>query len=314
MPSKYLPWIVGLGFTIVALLAVLIVVVATDNDTPAAAPTTTAASTTAAPATTAPATSAAPTSAAPPTTAPATTVTTAAPSTTATTAAPATTATTAAPATTASTAAPAPRCADAGAIPTGATDISSQQGDYDGDGGLDDFSAYRDGGSWYVYARLSNGDYRLKTELDAAWSAANWDGTLPSPVIVQGPRTLGDSRQVVSVQIYGGLGSLYALFAVESCQIVPFTLPGGGLPDLYQAMGPTHTDFPVCMEPDAIVQQAGLTCGGAVADCPNLDATVTPYTLTRDPARISPDGGGAWTLTVSQAQYQSLVANSCLGP
>ena len=85
-----------------------------------------------------------------------------------------------------------------GPIPGGATNVSGQSGDFDGDGMLDDFISYQLGGAWFLWAHLSDGDYRLVTPIDIPWSFAHWTGTVPDPVIVEGSRYLGDPREVVS--------------------------------------------------------------------------------------------------------------------
>lgn len=303
MPQNYLRWIIGIGAAIVVLLGALVVLVATDDGTPEAAVTS------AAPTTEAPTVTEAPIV----TEAPATSEVTTAP--TVTEAPPPTVATTTTSTTTTTTTLPAgPGCADVGPIPGGATDVTLSAGDFDGDGIPDDFASYELGGTWYLWAELSNGNYRLVTPVDMPWSFAHWDGTPPDPVTVLTPHTLGDPRQVVSVEIYRGLGLLYALFAVEDCQIVALTDDAGTIPGLYRAMGPAHTDFPVCQEPNAVVQQAVLSCSsGEVSTCASLDASITPYTVSRDPARINPDGGGTFITTFNQTQYQSLVDDACDG-
>ncbi|MCB2222758.1 MAG: hypothetical protein KQH83_01185 [Actinobacteria bacterium] len=300
MDRIYLRWLIGIGTAIVVLLVALVVVVATGDGTDEAAGTTETTATTLLPTTV--------------TTAPGTTVTTAPPTTVTT--APPTTVTTAPPTTTTTLPPPpTPSCTDAGPIPGGATDVSTMAGDYDGDGSADEFSAYRLAGSWFLWAHLSDGDYRLVSPLDAAWSGTYWDGTTPTNVAVLDASLLGDPREVATVRLYAGLGQLYGLFAVESCGIVPMTDAAGAIPGLYSAMGPSHSEFPACMEPDSIVQQIELSCPGGsdMASCAAIDAVVTPYVATRDPAHLYLDGGGSWTVTIDQAQYQVFLGFSCLG-
>jgi len=295
MPRKYAMWIIGIGTTIVVLLVALIVVVATDDGTPEAAVT----STTSAEAATT-------TTAAITTTAAATTTTGAI---TTTAAATTTTATTTTVAATTTTPPPGPVCVDVGPMPAGAAQISSRAGDYDGDGLPDDFFAYRLGGDWFMWSHLSDGDYRLVTEINLPWSFAHWTGSPIGPLTVQGSRTLGDPRQAVVVGIYQGLGRSYAIFGIEDCEIVPFTQDDGIIPDLWQIGSPAHTDFPVCDVPDPSVRQVVLSCFD-MSICPDFDTTVDAYAVSRDPARLILVD--SYTETTPRPVYLQMLDDSCL--
>lgn len=296
MPRRYVLWLIGLGAAIVVLLIALVVVMATGDDPDGTAADTS--TTTEAPATTGPTV--------PPTTAPATT--TEPPATT--TSLPPTTTTTSPPTTTTTTEPP-PSCIDAGPIPGGAVDLSEYDADYDGDGSPDTFAAYRLGTAWFLWADLSDGDYRLVTEIGLPWSFEHWDGTTPDSLRVLAAHALGDPRQVATVRIYQGLGAYYGLFAVEDCEIVALTDPDGTIPELWQAMGPGHTEFPVCDEA-GWVRQTSFSCGADPSTCPTLDRTYTEYSVSRDPARVG--NAGDETDTVDQAAYQAAVLRSCLSP
>ncbi len=294
MPRKYALGIIGIGSAIVVLLVALIVIVLNDEGTPVAAtttvPATPEAATTAAPAITT--TAAPPTTAAPTTTAAGTTTTEAA-------------ATTAAPTTTAE---PPPVCIDVGPVPATATDISSHEAMLDGDGLPDGMTAYKLGSTWYLYARIADPSYGLVLPLDAAWAAEYWDGRPVGPVVIQGPRTLGDPRRVVVAQVGAGLAWTYALFGVEGCEIVTFAQPDGMLPDLWVLGSPFHTDVPICDEPDASVRQIIFSCEG-IATCPVFDAHVMAYGVERDPARLVLLSDTNETFT--RAEYEALVTQSC---
>jgi len=290
-------WIIGIGTAIVVLLIALIVIIVTDDGNGEVSAATTDGGTVTSE------------------TVPATSPTTEAPGTTGTTAPPPTEAPApTVPTTTTTTTAPVPAgpsCVDVGPMPGGATNVSAHTADIDGDGMPDDFAAYTLGGDWFLWANLSDGNYRLVTPINMTWSFYHWNGTTPGPLVVQGPRTLGDPRQVVSVRIYQGLGSSYALFVVEDCEIVAITKPDGTIPELWQAMGPAHTDFPVCDVPTASVRQVVLSCFD-LSICPDLDATIQSYAITRDPAlaTITFDG----TALVPRPDYLSMLGLSCIGP
>jgi len=140
-------------------------------------------------------------------------------------------------------------------MPATATDVNGGTADLDGDGQLDVLAAYKLGGTWYLMAEITDPFYRLVLPLDAAWAADFWDSRPVGPVIIYGPRTLGDPRQVMVTQIGGGLAAVYALFGVEGCEIVTFAQPDGSLPDLWILGSPAHSDMPICDEPDASVRQ-----------------------------------------------------------
>jgi hypothetical protein len=204
-------------------------------------------------------------------------------------------------------------CPGTGVEPApGATDISFQTAMLDGDALPDVFSAYQTGGTWHLHAILGTG-YGADLALDAAWLAAHYPSGL-NMVQVTASKTLGDPRQVVAVRLYAGLGQAYGLFALESCQIVPLTLASGMLPDLWQATGAAHSDFPVC-GPGATVLQVvfGLTAGcSELNSCPNPEVTITEYQVTRNPARTTlvSDTNRAST----HAEWVDLNARSCLNP
>jgi len=224
--------------------------------------------------------------------------------------------TTAAPATTAAPTTTVPPFAcpgmGVGGIPAGATDISSVSAYLDGDSLLDEFTGYQNGGIWYLHVRLGPG-YTANLALDAAWDAAHW-GLGANYVNVAAAKTLGDPRQVVVVQVYGGLVAAYGLFAVENCQIVTLADAGGAMPDLYVLGSPAHSDFPVCGPGNTVVQ----AIFGANPPCSDIWTCTTPdlsgeeYRVLRDPGRIQHVGSISRAST--DAEMANMQANSCPNP
>ena len=104
--------------------------------------------------------------------------------------------------------------------------------------------------------------------------------------------------------------------AVRTClpwriaSYVPFVDGAGQIPDLWQAMGPAHTDFPVCDEPDPFVRQVVLSCND-MSICPESDAPITRYELTRDPATVAIIDD--FDTMITRPDYQTMLTFSCLG-
>ena len=173
-----------------------------------------------------------------------------------------------------------------GGIPGSATEITTISGDFDGDGMLDDFTAYLDGGIYYLHVRLGPG-YNANLALDAAWDAAHF-GLGANWVRMNAAKTLGDPRQIAVAQVYGGLAGVYGLFAVESCQIVTLGDAGGIMPDLYELGSPAHSDFPVCGPGNNVLQvtfAANPPCSD-IWSCATPDLSGEEYQVHRDPAWI----------------------------
>jgi hypothetical protein len=247
------------------------------------------------------------------TTAPATT-STAAPTTSVTTSTTTTTATTTStttPTTTTTTTLP-PACTGPGegSVPAGADELSSVPAILDGDDLADEFSAYKQGDTYYLHAALGNG-YAARLPLDATW-AAEYFSLGARNVRVDGAFNLGvPSNQVVSVLLYTGLGWAYGLFTLENCQIVLVVDEDGGLPDLWRGMGANHSDFPVCGPGRTVLQVVfGSTAGCAeVSSCPNPDITIQEYRMARNPARLVFQGETSRAST--HAEFEEMIGRIC---
>lgn len=235
-----------------------------------------------------------------------------------TTAAPTTTlaetTTTTIPPTTTTTAAPPPACSGPGAgpIPAGAAELSSVTAQLDGDGTPDEFSAFLFGGTWYLHARLASG-YATQLALDPAWAAGRWTSEL-DPVLVDGARSFGTSRQAVLVVLNIGLAFEYGLFALEDCAIVALALSDGTLPSLWALGSPAHSDWPVC-GPDATLVQVvfGSPEGcGDIHSCATPTLSATEYRVLWDPARLEFVGDTSRASTA--AEMDEFQSRTCLTP
>jgi len=242
------------------------------------------------------------------------TTTTAAPTTTTTEAA----TTTAAPTTTATTTTttttppvPCPGSGD-GPIPAGAEEVSSEPAMLDGDDSADVFSAYLQDGTYYLHAALGSG-YTTRLTLDTAWADEYW--SLGARMVrVDGAHNLGvPENQVMSVRIYTGLVAAYGLFTLEDCQIVPLVGDDGTLPDLWQGMGPAHSDWPVCGPGRTVLQVVfGSSEGcGEVWGCPNPNITIQEYRVARNPARLTFQGETSRAST--HAEMDEMLTRTCVG-
>lgn len=239
-----------------------------------------------------------------------TTTTTTITTTTITTTTPTATTTTITTTTTAPVACPDP---GEGPVPAGAAEITFTTAMLDGDSLPDVFSAYLQGDTYYLHAALGSG-YTTRLALDAAWAEEYW--SLGARMVrVDGAHNLGvPENQVVFVRVYAGLVGAYGLFALEDCRIVPLVGEDGTLPDLWQGMGPAHSDWPVCGPGRTVLQVVfGSSAGcGAIGDCPNPTLTVREYRVGRDPARLILEG--ETTHASTQAEMDEMRARTCLGP
>jgi len=224
-----------------------------------------------------------------------------------------TTTTTAATTTTTSTTAPV-ACPGTGEgpVPVDAEEVTFVGAMLDGDGLPDVFSAYRQGGTWYLHAHLGTG-YTTRLALDPAWAASRWSSEL-DPVWVDGAHTLGSPRQAMLVVLNIGLAFEYGLFALEGCDIVALALPDGTLPGLWVLGSPAHSDWPAC-GPEAAVTQVVFGSPAACGDiqtCATPDLSATEYRVLWDPARIELVAETSRPSTRAEMdEYQS---RTCLAP
>ena len=275
-------------------------------------PTTVPPQTTAAPSTGAPPTTVAPTSSAVPTTAaPATS----APPQTTTSIQPATTESTAPPNTSPGTVTgpPPPPCPGTsdGPIPPGATDVSVVTGDVNGDGFLDEFAAYQDGGMWYLRAELHDGFARTYV-LDGEFEVKVLGGLPVGGVQVENLVALGSPSEYAFVRLGTGLVAYYGLFSFGFCQVIPVVeSTSGRMPDLWVGGSPAHVDRPIC-GPD---NQIHMTVFGVPEGCPDdvdtcdpVNIQQTTYLLTH-PAEMSIGADGSDV--VSAAIMDAVLARNC---
>jgi hypothetical protein len=199
-----------------------------------------------------------------------------------------------------------------GGVPAGATDVSIVPANLDGDAIPDDAIAYQDGGVWYLHVRLGPG-YTANLALDAAWEASTGI-TGVGPVSVVSARNLGDPRQVVVAVVSVGLAVQYALFAVESCQIVTLTQADGTVPTLWNLGSPAHSDFPVCGPGNTVIQAVF----GAFPPCTDIYTCATPelsgdeYRVLRDPGRI--EHVGSISRASTDLEMADMASRACMNP
>jgi hypothetical protein len=239
------------------------------------------------------------------TTSTATTATTAAATTTTT--ATVTTATTTTTVTVTTTTAPEAACPGTGdgPIPADAEEVSFRPAMLDGDDQADTFSAYQQGDTWYLHAALGSG-YTTRLTLGAAWAAEHFSLGARN-VRVDGAFNLGEpANQVISVRLYTGLALAYGFFTLEDCQIVPFVQEDGTLPDLWQGMGPAHSDWPVCGPGQRVLQVVFASTGGCG------DVTIREYRVARDPARLLFQEETSRPSTA--AEMDEMLSRTCVAP
>jgi hypothetical protein len=233
-------------------------------------------------------------------------------STAATTTTAETTTTTAAATTTTTTVPVACPGTGEGPVPVDAEEVTFVGAMLDGDGLPDVFSAYRQGGTWYLHAHLGTG-YTTRLALDAAWATGRWSSEL-DPVWVDSAHTLGSPRQVMLVVLNIGLAFEYGLFALEGCEIVALALPDGTLPGLWVLGSPAHSDWPAC-GPDATVTQvvfgSPASCG-EIQTCATPDLSATEYRVLWDPARI--DLVAEVSRASTRAEMDEYQSRTCLAP
>jgi hypothetical protein len=182
----------------------------------------------------------------------------------------------------------------------------------DGDDLPDVFSAYRQGGTWYLHAHLGTG-YTTRLALDASWAAGRWESQL-DPVWIDSAHSLGSPRQVMLVVLNIGLALQYGLFALEDCEIVALALEDGALPGLWALGSPAHSDWPVCGPGPTVLQVvfgSPASCGD-IYTCASPNLTATEYRVRWGPARIAYVGEVSRPST--RAEMDELQSRTCLGP
>lgn len=231
---QFRAWVIGLSSLLVVLLTILIVVLlSVDSDSPSGtlAATTTAPTTTAAPTTTSTTSTTTTTSAA---------TTTAAPTTTEATT------TTAATTTTSGGACSGLRGAE---TPRPEPGVSFAEGDFDGDGELDQLIGYQDpSGTWWVQMALDSG-HATQT-------------AVPGPATALGAQDFGASGQDVGLAEVdvGASTTIVSFFYLAGCEVFEATV-GTGTARFPIGGGVTHLDGLHCT-PDGFYTTSATTSDG----------------------------------------------------
>jgi hypothetical protein len=154
--------------------------------------------------------------------------------------------------------------------------ISGQMlADVDGDGSRDLLTGYSRTGAglveeWYLHVEFTSGwatGVRLDTipQLDA-------NRSYPIRVVV-----VAGERLILNGTASIAPGLAYSLFRFDGCALAPVPLVGGGYPDLWSGIGPSHSEWPTCRGDEVAQVEVGKSNANSV----DYDAaTERPFRLT----------------------------------